>query len=46
MANIVRDDIDRTAEMGDADTADMLTGVSRSLEEALWFLEAHVQDKH
>ncbi len=45
MANMVRDDIDRTAEAGDADTADIFTGVSRSLEKSLWFLEAHVQEK-
>ena len=43
VANVVRDDIDRTAEVGDADSADILTGISRSLEKALWFLEAHVQ---
>ena len=29
---------------GDADTADLLTEVSRGLDKALWFLEAHLQE--
>src|SRR3954462_1840738 len=28
---------------GDADTADLLTEVSRGLDKSLWFLEAHLQ---
>ena len=44
VANAVRAGIDETAEAGDADTADILTGVSRSLDKALWFLEAHTQE--
>ncbi len=45
VANAVREGIDQAAEAGDADTADILTGVSRGLDKALWFLEAHVQEK-
>lgn len=41
-ANKVRKGIDQAAESGDADTADIFTGVSRGLDKALWFLEAHV----
>jgi starvation-inducible DNA-binding protein len=43
-ANAVRQNIDDVAEAGDADTADIFTGVSRGLDKALWFLEAHVQE--
>lgn len=39
----VRDGIDATDEMGDADTADLYTEVSRSIDKRLWFLEAHLQ---
>jgi starvation-inducible DNA-binding protein len=45
VANAVRDGIDQTAEAGDADSADILTQISRDLDKALWFLEAHVQEK-
>jgi starvation-inducible DNA-binding protein len=43
-ANSVREAIDQSAETGDADTADVFTEVSRGLDKALWFLEAHVQE--
>ncbi len=43
-ANVVRENIDQTAEAGDAGTADIFTQISRSLDKALWFLEAHVQE--
>lgn len=39
----VRKAIDETDELGDADTADLLTGLSRDLDKHLWFLEAHLQ---
>lgn len=39
----VRAAIDQTDELGDADTADLLTGVSRLLDKKLWFVEAHLQ---
>lgn len=46
VASAVRTGIDRTAEAGDADTADIFTEISRDLDKALWFLEAHVQEKN
>ena len=39
----VRAGIDETDELGDADTADLFTGVSRSIDKLLWFVEAHIQ---
>lgn len=39
----VRADIDTTDEMGDKDTADLLTGISRGVDKLLWFVEAHNQ---
>ena len=38
----VREGIDSTDEAGDADTADLLTGLSRMLDKQLWMLEAHL----
>jgi len=35
--------IDRADELGDVDTSDLFTGVSRGLDKSLWFLEAHLQ---
>jgi starvation-inducible DNA-binding protein len=35
--------IDKAAELGDADTADLYTEVSRAIDKRLWFLEAHLQ---
>lgn len=44
-AKMARKAIDEADEAGDADTADIFTGYSRSLDKLLWFLEAHVQEK-
>jgi starvation-inducible DNA-binding protein len=35
--------IDRAAELGDADTADVFTEISREIDKQLWFVEAHLQ---
>lgn len=37
--------IDRTDELGDADTADLYTEISRTIDKRLWFLEAHLVSK-
>lgn len=42
-ANGTRKAIDETDSLGDADTADLLTAVSRDLDKALWMLEAHTE---
>ncbi|HET6425786.1 MAG TPA: DNA starvation/stationary phase protection protein Dps [Planctomycetaceae bacterium] len=39
----VRASIDKATELGDADTADLFTDVSRFLDKQLWFVEAHLQ---
>jgi starvation-inducible DNA-binding protein len=39
----VRADIDQASELGDADTADLLTEISRAIDKSLWFVEAHQQ---
>ena len=44
VANATRAAIDTADRAGDKDSADILTGVSRGLDKALWFLEAHVQE--
>lgn len=41
----IRAAIDASDELGDADTADLFTGVSRDTDQYLWFLEAHLQAK-
>lgn len=45
VANAVRKSIDEASEAGDADTADILTEVSRGIDKQLWFLEAHTQER-
>lgn len=42
-AKLIRDAIDKTDSLGDADTADLYTEVSRAIDKRLWFLEAHLQ---
>jgi starvation-inducible DNA-binding protein len=39
----IRTAIDATDELGDADTADLYTEISRVIDKRLWFLEAHLQ---
>jgi starvation-inducible DNA-binding protein len=39
----IRAGIDTTAELGDAITADLLTGVGRGIDKWLWMVEAHRQ---
>ncbi|AFZ38132.1 Ferritin Dps family protein (plasmid) [Stanieria cyanosphaera PCC 7437] len=41
-AKHLRAAIDTTDEMGDADTADLYTEISRTIDKRLWFLEAHL----
>lgn len=45
VANAIRDAIDAAEEAGDADTADIFTEVSRTLDKNLWFLESHLPVK-
>jgi starvation-inducible DNA-binding protein len=37
--------IDSADKLGDADTADLFTGLSRETDKYLWFLEAHLHGK-
>lgn len=39
----IRRGIDETDKIGDADTADLFTEVSREIDKLLWFVEAHIQ---
>jgi starvation-inducible DNA-binding protein len=43
LAESTRKAIDTADEAGDMDTADLFTEVSRGIDKALWFLEAHIQ---
>jgi starvation-inducible DNA-binding protein len=43
LARTTRQAIEAADSQGDADTADLFTEVSRGLDKALWFLEAHLQ---
>ena len=40
---LVRSAIDQSAELGDVDTSDLFTEVSRGIDKYLWFVEAHLQ---
>ena len=40
---MIRQDIEKTAQLGDAGTSDLYTGISREVDKSLWFLEAHLQ---
>jgi starvation-inducible DNA-binding protein len=44
LAATTRSAIGAAEDLGDADTADLFTEVSRGLDKGLWFLEAHLQD--
>ena len=39
----VRTCIDRATKLGDADTADLFTEISRAIDKQLWLIEAHLQ---
>lgn len=41
-AKSCRTAIDAAADAGDADTADIMTGVSRAVDKDLWFIGAHL----
>ncbi|UKO96411.1 DNA starvation/stationary phase protection protein Dps [Nostoc sp. UHCC 0870] len=42
-AKHIRGAIAKTDDLGDADTADLYTEISRTIDKRLWFLEAHLQ---
>jgi starvation-inducible DNA-binding protein len=44
LAASTRGAIETAGKAGDADTSDLFTGISRGLDKALWFLEAHLDD--
>lgn len=44
LATTTRAAVDTADDLGDVDTADLFTGVSRGLDKSLWFLEAHIQE--
>ena len=41
-SKLSREAIDKAEALGDKDTADLFTGLSRDLDEALYFLESHL----
>lgn len=40
---VVRKGIDEATDLGDMDTADIFTEISREIDKQLWFVEAHIQ---
>jgi|SRR5579863_8095044 len=46
LANATRAAIDQADEVGDKNSADIFTEVSRALDKSLWFLEAHIQESN
>ncbi len=44
VANGLRAAIDQSERLGDMDTADLFTEVSRALDKQLWYMEAHLGD--
>ena len=40
---LVRKGIDEATDLGDQDTADIFTEISREMDKQLWFVEAHIQ---
>ena len=43
---LIRQGIDQANKLNDADTADILTEISRGADNNLWFVEAHEQIEH
>ena len=43
LAASTREAINTADDLGDMDTADLFTGISRTVDKSLWFLEAHLQ---
>jgi len=41
-AKHIRKEIDATDKLGDADTADLYTEISRTIDMRLWFIESHL----
>lgn len=42
VAKNIREAIDTADELGDKDTADLFTNISRTLDKNLWFVESHL----
>lgn len=42
-AKSLRQNIDKTNELGDMDTNDLFVEISRAIDKRLWFLESHLQ---
>lgn len=40
---LARGGIDKAGKLGDKDTADLLTEISRGVDKWLWFVEGHLQ---